>query len=91
MKKMILPALTIIALLTACTSSLYKESVQDAQDATQANQRSYELSLTTDAGAGVRAFNKVAYCLTTAILRNEKQTIPDAGISCPTGTVGGDQ
>jgi hypothetical protein len=80
----------LIAIITlgavACTSALYKESIQDAQDATQANLRAYQLSPVDEAGVGrgSRAFNKSAYCLTVAILRNEKQPLPEGGLPCPT-------
>jgi len=77
---------SFLTLLMACSSSaLYQQSVQDAQDALQANLRAYQLSIVDDAGtgAGARAFNKVAYCLDLAILRNEKQVLPEGGLPCP--------
>jgi hypothetical protein len=84
MSKLIL-ALGILSLVACGSSTLYKQSLQDAQDAVQANMRAYQLSIVDDAGtgAGARAFNKSAYCLTVAILRNEKQPLPEGGLLCP--------
>ena len=78
--------MSLLLLLTGCKSSLYKESIQDAKDAVQANLRAYQLSPVSDTGvgAGARAFNRAAYCSTVAILRNEKESIPDGGLPCPT-------
>jgi hypothetical protein len=82
----IIITLLVLGGLVACSNSLYQASIQDAQDATRANLRAYQLSIVDDAGtgAGARAFNKVAYCLTTAILSNEKQPLPEGGLTCPT-------
>ena len=86
MKIYLLVLISIMISMTGCRSSLYKESIQDAIDARQANLRAIELAPVSDAGvgAGARAFDKVAYCLTTSILRNEKIPI-EGGLPCPIG------
>lgn len=71
--------------VVGCKNALYAESIQDAKDANLGALRAYQMTPVDDAGKGegARAFDKSVYCSTLAILRNEKQPLPEGGLPCP--------